>query len=65
MTKPIGSIKTKAAEAMVNRHWLIWIPDNNGWVLTHAERSAKRAVRKGWGCIEFREYKGTDSIRHD
>ncbi|MCF1367318.1 hypothetical protein LH704_11690 [Burkholderia cenocepacia] len=59
----MGSIKTTAAEQMLGRHWLIWIPDNNGWVLTCSEKLARKAKRNGWGCIEFREYTGNDAIR--
>ena len=53
-------IKTKDAKGMLNRHWLIWIPDDNGWVLTYSEPLAKKAKRKGWGCIEYRAYESPD-----
>jgi hypothetical protein len=34
-------------------HWLIWPPGATEWMLTHSKALAKRAKRKGWGCIEF------------
>ena len=46
-----GCMKEKI---IVDRHWMIWPTGATEWMLTHSEKLAKRAKRKGWGCIEYR-----------
>lgn len=53
----ITSIVADGVSIIPNRHWLVWIPDDTQWVMTYSEKLAKKALKKGWGCIEFREWK--------
>jgi predicted lipoprotein len=39
---------------VANRHWLIWPTGATEWMLSYSDALAKKAKRKGWGCIEFR-----------
>lgn len=41
------------SDTICSRHWLVWPPAATEWMLTYSDALAKRAKRKGWGCIEF------------